>query len=81
MLLGYVRRPHYQYTTHTVTRSLPGRAQILVKVGDTIAIEQALIGLRTPRQAPEPRRDLSALAWFLAGAGLAGVVALTALLI
>ncbi|HPD93431.1 MAG: 2-polyprenylphenol 6-hydroxylase [Rhodobacter sp.] len=64
-------------------RDLARAAQVLGRFGPHLpsAIEQALIGLRTPRQAPEPRRDLSALAWFLAGAGLAGVVALTALLI
>ncbi|MCA9390046.1 hypothetical protein KC571_01470 [candidate division WWE3 bacterium] len=44
MLLGYVRRPHYQYTTHTVTRSLPGRAQILVKVGDAVRPEK-IVGI------------------------------------
>ena len=64
-------------------RDLARTAQVLARFGPHLpnAVEQALIGLREPRSAPEPRRDLSAVAWFLAGAGLAGVVALAAVLI
>jgi hypothetical protein len=44
MFLGYARYPYIRYTTHNVTRSLPGNAQVLVKVGDEVRPEK-IVGI------------------------------------
>ncbi|MCA9397805.1 hypothetical protein KC573_03165 [candidate division WWE3 bacterium] len=44
MFLGYTKDSYYRYTTHTINRSLPPNAQILVKVGDVVRPEK-IVGI------------------------------------
>lgn len=44
MSLGYIRKPYYQHSVHSITRTLPTTSQILVKVGDEVRPEK-IVGL------------------------------------